>query len=71
MKLPFHAQIVIHFAFLILWGAEAKGLLPGGDAGEWLKLVGHAAQTVLIVYGLYTPPPSSTRGTTGPRADQQ
>lgn len=70
-KLPPWAQIALHFAFLVLWGAEAQRLLPDGDLGKWIVLVAGSAQTALALYGLYTPPPSRGSGTNGPRPDQQ
>lgn len=70
-KLPPWAQIALHFAFLVLWGAEAQRLLPDGDIGKWIVLVAGSAQTALALYGIYSPPPSRGNGSTGPRADQQ
>jgi len=70
-KLPPWAQIAMHFAFLLVWGAEAQRLLPDGDIGKWIVLIAGSAQTALALYGIYSPPPSRGNGTIGPRADQQ
>lgn len=70
-KLPPWAQIALHFAFLVLWGAEAQRLFPDGDLRKWIVLVAGSAQTALALYGLYTPPPSRGSGANGPRPDQQ
>ena len=50
-KLPPWAQIAMHFAFLLVWGAEAQRLLPDGDLGKWIVLVAGSTQTALALYG--------------------
>jgi hypothetical protein len=56
-QLPVWAQMALHFCFLVLWGAQAGELLPDGDIGHWIVLIAGSGQTVLAVYGIYTPPP--------------
>lgn len=70
-KLPPWAQIALHFAFLLVWGAEAQRLLPDGDLGKWIVLIAGSAQTALALYGIYSPPPLRGSSSHGPRADQQ
>jgi len=60
-SIPHLAQIALHFSFLVLWGAEAQGLLPKGDAGRWIVLLGGSAQTALAIYGIYSPPPPPSK----------
>jgi hypothetical protein len=57
--IPSSVQMVLHFCFLVLWGAQAGSLLPDGDAGHWIVLIAGSLQTVLAVHGIYTPPPPS------------
>ena len=66
-SVPPTVQMVLHFCFLVIWGAQAGELLPGGDAGHWIVLIVGSLQTVLAVHGIYTPPPSrGGRDTEGP-----
>ena len=69
--LPAPIQMFLHFVFLVVYGAQAQGLLADDPLGHWLILVVGSLQTVLALHGLYTPPPSRGTGVTGPRADQQ
>lgn len=60
------AQLAIHAFFASAQYATATGLIIG-DAAKWVALGLSLMQTILGIYGIYTPAPKSDPGPMPPR----
>lgn len=60
------AQLAIHAFFMSAQTATANGLIIGEPA-KWVALLLAFMQTVLGIYGIYTPAPKNDPGPMPPR----
>jgi len=65
--LPPWVQIVLHLAFAVFYNANNQGLIPEDHLGRWVTSIVGSLQTVLAIYGIFTPSPNG--GT--PQKDQK
>jgi hypothetical protein len=65
--LPPWVQIAFHLGFVVFATANNQGLIPDDHAGKWATTIATSLQTVLAIYGIFTPSPNG--GT--PQKDQK
>ena len=58
LPMPPWVQIVLHFAFISWYNLQSQALIPHDPIWQVATSLIGSAQTVLIIYGIYTPPPA-------------
>ena len=69
-KLSPYVQIALHLAMLIFYSAKGQGLISDDHTGKWATTVMGSLQSVLAIYGVFSPSPNGkASGSPKPAAD--
>lgn len=71
-KLSPYVQIVLHLVFMTFYNAQGQGLIPDDHTGKWATTVMGSLQSVLAIYGIFSPSPNGkASGSSKPEADKR
>jgi len=59
IQIPAYAQIGLHILCAIFYSANGQGLIPDEHTAKWIITVIGSTQSVLAIYGIYTPSPTN------------
>ena len=54
-----YVQIAAHLLCLIFYSANSQGLIPNEMVAKWITTVIGSTQSILAIYGIYTPSPTT------------
>ncbi len=57
IKIPPYLQIMIHVMCVVFYNAQAQGLFSDENTVKWVTSVIGSVQSVLAVYGIFSPAP--------------
>ena len=60
IKIPPYLQIILHVLCAIFYSANGQGLIPDEHTAKWIITVIGSIQSVLAIYGIFTPSPSNS-----------
>jgi hypothetical protein len=60
ISIPPYLQIILHILCAIFYSANGQGLIPDEHTAKWIITVIGSIQSVLAIYGIFTPSPSSS-----------
>lgn len=61
LNIPPYIQITIHILCVIFYNANGQGLVQDEYTAKWITTIIGSAQSVLGIYGVFTPAPTSAK----------
>lgn len=59
IQIPPYLQIILHILCAIFYSANGQGLIPDEHTAKWIITIIGSTQSVLAIYGIYTPSPTN------------